>query len=191
MKERNSDLEQQLPIDRYSPTIRSRTTRCSRPRSRPASRRRWTASSRTSSHTRPRRALPVARRGDRGERRAPTRSKTRLLDGRSRSRLRLGRLGFAGGAARRPACSLAHRSACRLGEREGLVCGGRLAARVRSQRLAYELLEHGCDQLQVARRTRPSLYGGLRLRWRGWRSGGSLRSRAGPALTRPTGLAAS
>ena len=108
LKERNSDLGPTCRSTATSPTIRSRTTRCSRPRSRPVSRRRWTASSRPSSRTAPRPSCPgpakrpwkwlprSLRRVDRG---------LRLLGRRSRPRLRLGRLasvsGGAGAASRR------------------------------------------------------------------------------------------
>ena len=89
-----------MPIERYKADgIRSRTIRCSRPRSRRDSRRRWTG--RAGLRRRERRgASPLARRGDRrrghgrDERGARGRDRgVRLLGRRPRARLRLGRLG--------------------------------------------------------------------------------------------------
>ena len=48
LKRRNSALEHEMPIEKYMAEDRSRTTRSSRPRSRRASRTRWTARNRSS-----------------------------------------------------------------------------------------------------------------------------------------------
>ena len=69
----------------------SRTTRCSRPRSRPARRRRWTASGRTSSPQVPRGLFSGPARRRRKTSR-PSRSRNQVLGRRSRAGLRLARL---------------------------------------------------------------------------------------------------